>query len=436
MRFQITQPNSIVLEVDVDPKSNGQEVLEKVCQQLGIVEQDYFGLQFHGAKGELLWLNSRNPVCKQVNGPAPYRFQLRVKFYVQPHMLLQEECRHLFYQQVIQELRSGKLHVTNEAQLVRIASLCAQVDLGDQRDNPMLLQLYEKILEHFTPDPTSDLIREVMIGHENLIGVTKAQAEYRMLQEASMIQNYGTEYHEARSVNGNALHVGVGPEGIFLYDLNNELIEKLEYSMVTKAIHDRNKVILEALTDEGDTNKFEFKLVSTRAANALYRCITEMHSFFRCDTVHDEVSLQVSHDLKGMLASIFSDNTACGQNYVFDVKQTCKEVYDSTRRKLLKQQQVPMTPTACHEDRVQVSDNRENTEQQQVQMLKEKLETIQDSFVCKVCMDNDISTVLCPCGHMVCCNDCASQLAECPLCRTCIQTIQPVYLPTAFAVKT
>ncbi|XP_033755927.1 E3 ubiquitin-protein ligase MYLIP-B-like [Pecten maximus] len=435
MRCQITQPNSIVLEVDVDPKSNGQEVLEKVCQQLGIVEQDYFGLQFHGAKGELLWLNSRNPVCKQVNGPVPYRFQLRVKFYVQPHMLLQEECRHLFYQQVIQELRSGKLHVSDEAHLVQIASLCAQVELGDQTDNPMLLQLYEKILEGLTPDPTSDLVREVAIGHENLLRVTKAQAEYRMLQEASLIPNYGTEYHEAKYMSGSTVHVGVGPEGIFLYDLNNEF-EKLEYSMVMKAIHDRNKVILEAYNDEGETTKYEFKLVSTRAANALYRCITEMNSFFRCDTVHDEVSLQVSHDLKGMLASIFSDNTASGQNYVFDVKQTCKEVYDSTRRKLLKQQQVPMTPAASHEDILQATDNKENCEQQQYQMLKEKLETIQDSFVCKVCMDNGISTVLCPCGHMVCCNDCASQLAECPLCRTSIQTVQPVYLPTAFSMKT
>ncbi|XP_060066200.1 E3 ubiquitin-protein ligase MYLIP-like [Ylistrum balloti] len=434
MRCQITQPNSVVLEVDVDPKSNGQEVLEKVCQQLGIVEQDYFGLQFHGAKGELLWLNGRNPICKQVTGPVPYRFQLRVKFYVQPHLLLQEECRHLFYQQVIQELRCGKLQITDEAQLVRIVSLCAQIELGDQTDNPMLLQLYEKILEGLTPDLSSDLVREVAIGHESLMRVTKAQAEYRMLQEVSMIQNYGTEYHEAKNMSGNTVSVGVGPEGIFLYDLNNEFFEKLEYSMVMKAIHDRNKVILEAYNDEGETNKYEFKLVSSRAANALYRCITEMHSFFRCDTVHDEVSLQVSHDLKGMLASIFSDNTASGQNYVFDVKQTCKEVYDSTRRKLLKQQQVPMTPSVSQEDISQ--DDKENSEQHQVQMLKEKLETIKDSFVCKVCMDNGISTVLCPCGHMVCCNDCAAQLAECPLCRTSIQTVQNVFLPTAFSVKT
>ncbi|OWF53504.1 E3 ubiquitin-protein ligase MYLIP-like [Mizuhopecten yessoensis] len=436
MRCQITQPNSIVLEVEVDPKSNGQEVLEKVCQQLGIVEQDYFGLQFQGAKGELLWLNSRNPVCKQVNGPIPYRFQLRVKFYVQPHLLLQEECRHLFYQQVMHELRCGKLQVTDEAQLVRIASLSAQVELGDQVDNPMLLQLYEKILEGLTPDPSSDLVKEVAIGHGDLMRVTKAHAEYRLLQEASIIENYGTEYHEAKNLSGNSVSIGVGPEGIFFYDLNNELFEKLEYSMVMKAIHDRNKVILEAYNDEGETNKYEFKMVSTRAANALYRCITEMHSFFRCDTVHDEVSLQVTHDLKGVLASIFSDNTASGQNYVFDVKQTCKEVYDSTRRKLLKQQQVPMSLAASQEDISQSTDNKENNEEQQVQMLKNKLETIQDSFVCKVCMDNDISTVLCPCGHMVCCNDCASQLAECPLCRTSITTAQPVFLPTAFCVKT
>jgi len=32
----------------------------QVCQQLGIIELDYFGLQYIGEKGEQLWLNLRN----------------------------------------------------------------------------------------------------------------------------------------------------------------------------------------------------------------------------------------------------------------------------------------------------------------------------------------------------------------------------------------
>lgn len=89
----VSQPNSVVLEVEVDLRANGQECLEKVCEKLGIdySEKDYFGLQYRGNKGENLWLNMRNRIDRQLSGPQPFRFQLRVKFFVQPHMLLQEK---------------------------------------------------------------------------------------------------------------------------------------------------------------------------------------------------------------------------------------------------------------------------------------------------------------------------------------------------------
>lgn len=63
-------------------------------------------------------------------------------------------------------------------------------------------------------------------------------------------------------------------------------------------------------------------------------------------------------------------------------------------------------------------------------MYKNQLQKIQEGFVCRVCMDKEISTTLCPCGHMVCCSECADRLDECPVCRTSINKIQPVFLPT------
>ena len=65
----------------------------QVCEQFGIIETDYFGLQYTGSKGEQLWLNMRNRISHQLPGTAPYRLSLRVKFFVQPHFLLQETTR-------------------------------------------------------------------------------------------------------------------------------------------------------------------------------------------------------------------------------------------------------------------------------------------------------------------------------------------------------
>nr|KAF7415654.1 hypothetical protein H0235_012246 [Vespula pensylvanica] len=62
------------------------------CDYLGISKEcDYFGLKYQNAKGEELWLNLRNPIERQTGGGVvPVRFALRVKFWVPPHLLLQE----------------------------------------------------------------------------------------------------------------------------------------------------------------------------------------------------------------------------------------------------------------------------------------------------------------------------------------------------------
>ena len=49
-----------------------------------------------------------------------------------------------------------------------------------------------------------------------------------------------------------------------------------------------------------------------------------------------------------------------------------------------------------------------------------------DELVCLICMDNELSTVFSPCGHMYCCNECASKLNFCPLCKTWILFTQRI----------
>ena len=64
-----------------------------------------------------------------------------------------------------------------------------------------------------------------------------------------------------------------------------------------------------------------------------------------------------------------------------------------------------------------------------LQELKEQLEQIQDELMCRVCMDADIDTAFCPCGHLVCCSSCAERLDSCPVCRSHITQMQHIFLP-------
>merc|ERR1711997_106082 len=44
-------------------------------------------------------------------------------------------------------------------------------------------------------------------------------------------------------------------------------------------------------------------------------------------------------------------------------------------------------------------------------------DNLEDSDLCKICMDNPVDCVMLECGHMCTCTTCGKQMAECPICR-------------------
>ena len=119
--FVVTLPDSTTLEFELADRCKGQHLLDavsvstfskllclsktqfsssfvfplkiKVCNKLEVIEQDYFGLQYNGPKGEKLWLNRRNKIIRQLTGSQPYRLRFRMKFFVQPHLIVEDNTR-------------------------------------------------------------------------------------------------------------------------------------------------------------------------------------------------------------------------------------------------------------------------------------------------------------------------------------------------------
>ena len=64
-----------------------------MCDILGVVETDYFGLCYKDKYG-LMWLNKRVLLKRQLKDHRPpYLFDMRVKFYVPPDNLQQQATR-------------------------------------------------------------------------------------------------------------------------------------------------------------------------------------------------------------------------------------------------------------------------------------------------------------------------------------------------------
>ncbi|CAB1421531.1 unnamed protein product [Pleuronectes platessa] len=330
MLCHVTRPDSVVMEVEVDGKANGEDCLNKVCRMLGIIEVDYFGLQFTGSKGENLWLNLRNRICQQMDNVTPCRLRLRVKFFVEPHLILQEQTRHVFFMHVKEDLHNGHLRMGSE-QAEELSALLAQAEFGDYNQNTAQY-CYSKLCGE---EPSTATINSVVSRHKALEGSGPGSVEYQALQLVSSLEHYGVEWHWARDAHGQRMAIGVGPEGIAICKEDFSLVNRVSYPIIQIATQSGKSVYLTVTKDTNDSVVLLFKLISNRAASGLYRAITETHAFYRCDTVTNAVMMQYSRDFKGHLASLFlNENINLGKKYVFDIRRTSKEVYDHARRTL------------------------------------------------------------------------------------------------------
>ncbi|XP_042187959.1 E3 ubiquitin-protein ligase MYLIP [Callorhinchus milii] len=431
----VTRPDSVVMEVEVDPKANGADCLSQVCQRLGIIEEDYFGLQYSANKGETLWLNLRNRISQQIDGLPPYRFKLRVKFFVEPHLLLQEQTRRLFFMHVRDDLLGERQQCSPE-QAVELSALLAQAEFGDYNQNTAKYT-YQDLC---SKDLDTTTLNSIVAKHKELEGSSQCTVEYQVLQIISALEHYGVEWHIVKDGDGQKMMVGIGPDGISVCKEDLSLINRISYPIIQMATQSGKNVYLTITKESSGSVTLMLKLISTRAASALYRAITETHAFYRCDTVTDAVLMQYSRDFKGHLASLFlNENISLGKKYVFDIKRTSKEVYDHTRRALYNAgivDFVPRNDPDAQNSPLKSSDNELNCNSceglscQQSQALQEKFRKLKEALLCMVCCGEEINTAFCPCGHMVCCDTCASQLQACPVCRSLVDHVQHVFLPT------
>lgn len=137
----------------------------------------------------------------------------------------------------------------------------------------------------------------------------------------------------------------------------------------------------------------------------------------RCDTVTNTVMMQYSRDFKGHLASLFlNENINLGKKYVFDIRRTAKEVYDHARRALYNSGIVDLVSRSgsgegsspphspCRDEGPDCGSC------QQSRALQERLRKLREALLCMLCCEEEIDAAFCPCGHMVCCQSCSSQL--------------------------
>ena len=115
------------------------------------------------------------------------------------------------------------LLVSEEDQLVRILAWMTQAEYGDQINDMQQFNIYRALMMGIVI-PSNEILTSIALQHAKLNRKSRVTAEYNMIQEVAKLQNYGMEYHKAHDECGETVHVGVGPDGIFVCDDNMDIV--------------------------------------------------------------------------------------------------------------------------------------------------------------------------------------------------------------------
>lgn len=459
--------------------AKGHECFDKVCEKLRLYEKDYFGLRYKGAKGTEIWLNLRNPLTGQVHGKQPYRFWFLVKYFVKPQELQQEITRHQYFLTLKLYLRRGRFDLTSlpTKSVAQICAALAQAEIGDF--NPDNIPDYSTYIPFYIWSlltKSCDLKKEVAIEHNKLVGQCSSVAEVNFLHLLSTVHGYGIETFNGKYTGdnyGRKLKILVDNDGIKVYSIIREydskqgrevvrsiLDRRILYEEVSTVSYSSHNFTVVYGTSENVSTRVVFKLKNEIAAVAMFRSFTEFHTFFNCNSVKKSVIDQMTRTTLGKFVMIFHPNSTVGEMFLFDITRTRRQAYShawkfinsqrnaNTDRRPIQDAQEgsgagdyrPVQSPLANRRSVNKEDMviditkkpnkftiHENLDELPVAEIKKIVRDLEDSRICQVCMDEEVATAFCPCGHVVCCVECSVMCRECPICRSQITYAQRVF---------
>ncbi|XP_041923881.1 band 4.1-like protein 3a isoform X2 [Alosa sapidissima] len=278
----------------VEKREKGQVLFDKVCEQLNLLERDYFGITFRDIENQKNWLDPSKDMKKQIRG-VPWNFSFNVKFYPpDPAQLSEDITRYYLCLQLRDDVVSGRLPCSFATHTV-LGSYSVQSELGDFDPDEYGSEYVSEF--RFAPNQTKEMEEKVMDLHKNYKGMTPAEAEMHFLENVKKLSMYGVDLHHAKLVGsrfdclspakgedseGVEIMLGVCSSGLLIYR-DRLRINRFAWPKILKISYKRNNFYIKIRP--GEFEQFEstigFKLPNHRAAKRLWKVCVEHHTFFR-----------------------------------------------------------------------------------------------------------------------------------------------------------
>ncbi|XP_029611424.1 band 4.1-like protein 3a isoform X5 [Salmo trutta] len=268
----------------VEKRERGHVLFHKVCEQLNLLEKDYFGITFRDIENQKNWLDPSKEMKKQIRGAwnmgVAWNFSFNVKFYPpDPAQLSEDITRYYLCLQLRDDVVSGRLPCSFATHTV-LGSYTVQSELGDYDPEESGTDYVSEF--RFAPNQTKELEEKIMDLHKNYKGMMPAEAEMHFLENVKKLSMYGVDLHHAKDSEGVEIMLGVCSSGLLIYR-DRLRINRFAWPKVLKISYKRNNFYIKIRP--GEFEQFEstigFKLPNHRAAKRLWKVCVEHHTFFR-----------------------------------------------------------------------------------------------------------------------------------------------------------
>ncbi|XP_058422269.1 band 4.1-like protein 2 isoform X8 [Diceros bicornis minor] len=264
---------------DLEKRTKGQVLFDKVCEHLNLLEKDYFGLSFQESPEQKNWLDPAKEIKRQLRS-LPWLFTFNVKFYPpDPSQLTEDITRYFLCLQLRQDIASGRLPCSFVTHAL-LGSYTLQAELGDY--DPKEHGSNDLSDFQFAPTQTKELEEKVAELHKTHRGLSPAQADSQFLENAKRLSMYGVDLHHAKDSEGVDIKLGVCANGLLIYK-DRLRINRFAWPKILKISYKRSNFYIKVRPAE--LEQFEstigFKLPNHRAAKRLWKVCVEHHTFYR-----------------------------------------------------------------------------------------------------------------------------------------------------------
>uniref|UniRef100_A0A663EQM5 Erythrocyte membrane protein band 4.1 like 3 n=1 Tax=Aquila chrysaetos chrysaetos TaxID=223781 RepID=A0A663EQM5_AQUCH len=272
MQCKVTLLDGSEYACEVEKRSRGQVLFDKVCEHLNLLEKDYFGLTYRDTENQ--------KVTHKTAAGGAWQFAFNVKFYPpDPAQLSEDITRYYLCLQLRDDIVSGRLPCSFVT-LALLGSYTVQSELGDYDPDEYGSDYISEF--RFAPNHTKELEDKVIELHKSHRGMTPAEAEMHFLENAKKLSMYGVDLHHAKDSEGVEIMLGVCASGLLIYR-DRLRINRFAWPKVLKISYKRNNFYIKIRP--GEFEQFEstigFKLPNHRAAKRLWKVCVEHHTFFR-----------------------------------------------------------------------------------------------------------------------------------------------------------